>query len=519
MTVQVPGDRPPRQGRTDDVTPVLPSAGQPVPGALATDPAAVEAPAQGGHSSLFGRDLLYVGVLGIPLLSAVVVSPILAYLLPPEQFGQLSSAIALHQVLVLLAVMGLDQSLVLVRAEAGGDAPARALVAVGLLGAVLLTVAAFLTQPLWGPALGFDRGSTILIVTVAWTPFAAGLLLVSAMLLSQDRLKAFAFVNILAGIGAQITGLVILVVGGARDAGHYATGNLVALCVTVVIGLVLVRPRWRGVVEVEVARRGFRLGVPLMVGGLAIYVLNAGDRLVILRLLGPADAGRYQIAYTIGNVGVLLLSMTAGAWLPRIAAVRDQARRSLVVAGGRNGLLKLMLPVLLGITLGAPLGLRIVAPPDYRPGDLLPVVFVVALAGFPVLIGIASHWVLITLGRTRNLAASAIAAAVVNIGLNVVLVPIWGLVGAAVATALAFAVQALGHQLSLPAGVRIPRTPLRLALAVVGTVVVSGSTLWLPATPAWIGVRFGVAVACLPWLLVQLRSARGGTEPEAAPSL
>ncbi|MCZ2829870.1 oligosaccharide flippase family protein [Modestobacter sp. VKM Ac-2986] len=482
--------------------------------APAEDPAQVpsgqDAAEGDGPSSLFGRDLLYVGVLGVQLLSAVVVSPVLAYLLPPEQFGQLSSAIALHQVLVILAVMGLDQSLILLRAEAGGDAPARALVGVGLLGAVLLTVIAFLTQPLWGPALGFDQGARILVVTVAWTPFAAGVLLVSAMLLSQDRLRAFAFINIFAGIGGQVLGLAILVLGGERDAGHYAEGNLVALAVTVVIGLLLVRPGWRGVAALEVSRRGLQLGIPLMISGLAIYVLNAGDRLVILKLMGPADAGRYQIAYTIGNVAVLLLSMTDGAWLPRIAAVRDQVERSQVVAGARNGLLKLMLPVLLGITLGAPLGLRIVAPPDYRPGDLLPVVFVVALAAFPVLIGIASHWVLVTLGRTRNLAVSAIAAAVVNVGLNVVLVPVWGLVGAAAATAAAFAVQALGHQLALPAGVRIPRTPPRLALAVLAVVGLSAATLWLPDSPASLGVRFGLAVLCLPWLLVQLRAARNG---------
>jgi O-antigen/teichoic acid export membrane protein len=509
MAVRVPGNRPPRRSQTDDGR---------QGGALTTEPAAAGEPAEGGHSSLFGRDLLYVGVLGVQLLSAVVVSPILAYLLPPDQFGQLSSAIALHQVLVILAVMGLDQSLVLVRAEEGGDVPARSLLGVGLLGAVLLTVVAFVTQPLWGPALGFVRDSRILVLTVAWTPFAAGLLLISAMLLSQDRLKAFAAVNILAGVGGQVVGLSILVVGGARDAGHYAWGNLVALCATVVIGLLLVRPRWRGITDVGVTRRGLQLGIPLMISGLAIYVLNAGDRLVILRLLGPAEAGRYQIAYTIGNVAVLLLGMTDGAWLPRIAAVRDQVRRSQVVAGARNGLLKLMLPVLLGITLGAPLGLRIVAPADYRPGELLPVVFTVALAGFPVLIGIASHWVLVTLGRTRNLAVSAIVAAAANLALNLVLVPVWGLVGAAASTTVAFAVQALGHQLALPAGVRIPRTPLRLALAVAGTVAVSASTLLLPDTPGWIGARFGLAVACLPWLLFQLRSARGGPAPEAVPS-
>src|SRR3954468_23478012 len=114
MAVQVPGDRPPQPSRTDDVRPLSPSDAAPVPDGVARvagtnaatagpqaealAAAAVGEPVEAHHSSLFGRDLLYVAVMGLPLLSAAVVSPVLAYLLPPDQFGQLSSAIALHQV-------------------------------------------------------------------------------------------------------------------------------------------------------------------------------------------------------------------------------------------------------------------------------------------------------------------------------------------------------------------------------------------------------------------------------------
>jgi len=54
---------------------------------------------------LFGRSLLYVVVLSLQTVVAGVVSPVLAYLLGPTQFGSLAAAIALHQALIVLTVV------------------------------------------------------------------------------------------------------------------------------------------------------------------------------------------------------------------------------------------------------------------------------------------------------------------------------------------------------------------------------------------------------------------------------
>jgi O-antigen/teichoic acid export membrane protein len=251
-----------------------------------------------------------------------------------------------------------------------------------------------------------------------------------------------------------------------------------------------------------------RLGLPLMVSGLAVFVLNASDRLVILRILGPEEAGRYQIAYVVGNLAVLLIGMIDGAFLPRIAAVRDERARWAVIGLARGGLLKLMSPVMLGITLAAPLVLTVVAPSSFRPADLHPVVYLVALAGLPVLLGVGWVWELMTRQRTRGLATSAIVAAVANVAINLVLVPRWGLLGAAAATVAAFAVESIGYRIAIPRGVAVPRIPRKVLLGVVAVAAVSAATLWIPHTLTWNLVRFGLAAACLPWLFHQLRAAR-----------
>lgn len=489
---------------------------------VATPDAPPDVPAlddgRGTTSPLFGRGLLYVAVWALQLLCALAVSPVLAHLLPPSQFGQLAAAIALHQVLVVLAVLGLDQVVVLLRAEHGSERPARSLVALGVGLAGALALIAAVTSPLWSRELGFDGPSRLLVITIAWTPAAAGLQLIGVLLTAQDRLRAFSTITLLSAVGGQLVGMGILLATGSRLASTYAIGNLVTMTAALVVGAALVRPRWRQVVrEGRLVRRALRLGVPLMIGGLSVYVLNAGDRLVIQRLLGSAEAGRYQIAYTVGNVVILLLSSITTVWAARIAGIRDRTERWAVIAAARDGLMRLMAPVVLGLALGAPLLLLVVAPSSYATDALLPVVLLVALAGFPVLSATATGRALVTLEATRPLALAAIIAAVVNIALNLLLDPVWGLVGAATATVVAFTAQAAAERIALARYGSLP--PMRPAtfLPAVAAVTVAGATLLVPSSVDWDVARAVAAVACVPWLVLELRALRGvGGAPAAA---
>ena len=122
-----------------------------------------------GASVLFGRGLLYVVVWSMQLVVSSLISPVLAHLMPPAEFGVLASAIALYQALVVLAVLGIDQASVLQRAEDGDDRRARGLLAVGMITAIVVTVAALTTIPLWADAAGFVGNHPLLLVAVLWT--------------------------------------------------------------------------------------------------------------------------------------------------------------------------------------------------------------------------------------------------------------------------------------------------------------------------------------------------------------
>jgi O-antigen/teichoic acid export membrane protein len=459
-----------------------------------------------GHSGLFGRSMLYVAVWATPLVSSSIVSPVLTHLLPPSEFGQLSTALAIFQVLLVLAVGGLDEALVLARADAGSDRPARSLVTVGLVLTTTITFVAVVTAPVWSGQLGFS--GAVVVAVVAWTLPAGVVAVTSMLLLSQDRLGAFTLVVAGSGVGAQVVGLALLVVVGDNSATTYALGYLAVFLTAAIVGLALVRPRWGGPWDPGLVRRAFALGIPLTFGNLASFVLDAGDRLVVQRLMGPEQAGRYQIAYIVGEAAVAVLHMTSNAWAPQVVAVRDPAARRALLARARDGLLDLMSPAVLGVTLGAPFVLGLVAPPSYHPQALIRVVFLVLLAGYPILV--AGTWVraLVATKRSRPIAVSTTVAAVVNIGLNFLLVPYLDLEGAGVATLIAYTLRALVLWLALAKDPRWPPPPIRLILLNVAVVAVSAATLLLPDTTVWTLGRFLLAVACLPWFFLRLHSLR-----------
>ncbi len=483
------------------------------PAAAATGGAATGGGA--APSGLFGRSLLYAVVAAVQLATGALVAPVLAHVLDdPAQVGVLAAAIALHQLLVVLALVGLDQAVVLQRAEDGHDGRARALAGAAVLLAAGVTAVLWATAAWWAPLFGFAPDAVaapgIVATTVWWTVPSAGVMVALGLLLAADRLRAFTVVSVLAAVGGQVAGLgaVLLLGGGAST---YAWGLLGADLLAALIGWRLTRPRWRGALAPRVLRPALAFGAPLMLSSISVFLLNAGDRVVVQRLAGPAELGRYQVAYTVGFLAVQLIVVAGNSWLPRFAEVQDTALRRRLIAGTRDSVYRLLTPTLLGVALAAPVALVVAAPASFRPRELLVVVVLVALSAYPVAAATATGRVLVTERRTRPLALCTALAALLNIALNLVLVPVAGIAGSAAATAIAYGVQAVAQRLALRARPGPwPGTPPRVLLEAAAVSAAALVLVVLPAGTALDAARFAVALACLPWCLHRLRRARDG---------
>jgi O-antigen/teichoic acid export membrane protein len=372
---------------------------------------------------------------------------------------------------------------------------------------------------LWYSVLGFRHASTLVMVTIWWTIPSTFLQLGLALLMAKDKLRSYAVVSIVLTVGSQIIGLLLLLLG-PRTAGVFALGGMAGRILAMAACLFLVRPKWfiRG--DWSVVRGAFSLGLPIALGALSMFVLNSGDRLVVQRLMGAEEVGRYQIAYTIGFEAITIFAFTGEAWAAKFAAVRDDERRWRLLGQARDHVYELLAPALLGVNLAAPLLLRIFAPESFRPGGLLLVVLVVSFSGVPTVAILSSTRALITQRRTKPIAVAAGAAAAVNLVLCFVGVHFFGLVGAGAATAVAMGVQAVILRLAFRPLAAWPRTPSRVVATYLATSAAATGFAFLPQSPGWIALRFLLSLLTGVWLVstfLRGRSVHLGRSPARLP--
>src|SRR5262249_19836000 len=140
----------------------------------------------------------------------------------------------------------------------------------------------------------------------------------------------------------------------------------------------------------------------------------SADRIVIAAVLGLAAAGRYQVAYAVGGVGVALVTALNQAWGPLLLGAREHNRWDILTATSA------VIHLVAGITavtlaLIAPLALLIAAPPSYGRSGLVPVVAIVAFSALPYAACGTYFQVVFVSGRTRVMAVAAPLAAALNI--------------------------------------------------------------------------------------------------------
>ena len=293
---------------------------------------------------------------------------------------------------------------------------------------------------------------------------------------------------------------------------------LIVQACAVLLSLVTLRPRWQGLVDFHTVHATLRFSMPIVPLQISTFVLSAADRFVILRELGPGPTGRYQVAYTLGAVGVSMLTFLNLAWLPRIFAIKDRHTRAAVLADSRDGLYRLLVPVTIGIALGGPIALRIWAPASFRTHELIPVIILVVISTIPVCTSFVHSRLMLSEGRSGIVGIVTVVAALVNIGLNLALVPVWGINGSALATTLTYCVLASGMALLSRRLLVLPRPPLKLWAELVAAVAVILATYLIPAGGVWGLVRLaGVAVcAVIAVRTVRQLQKSGAAEVEAA---
>jgi O-antigen/teichoic acid export membrane protein len=238
--------------------------------------------------------------------------------------------------------------------------------------------------------------------------------------------------NVLITIGATI----LLVVGLHKGAVGALVGNFTGtLCVY--FPLLGYRRFQLGLqFDRTLLRQMNAFGLPLVPSALALWVNNFSDRLFLVKLAGAGEVGLYSIGIRVSSAIVLLLTAFRTAWPAFAYSIQDE-REARTTYG-------YVLTYVLLIVCWAALALGALAPWIVH-GLTTPKFFsaqrVIALLAFSNAAKAGFMVVSIGIGRARRTRFNWIitgAAAVVNIGLNLALIPSYGMIGAAISTVVSF---------------------------------------------------------------------------------
>ena len=227
------------------------------------------------------------------------------------------------------------------------------------------------------------------------------------------------------------------------------------------------------------------LAAALVPAALALWAINLIDRVFINGFKGQAENGVYCLAVRISSVIIFAMTAFQLAWPAFAYSIKDDRAARRTYSYVLTYLLFLTCWLALALGSLAPWLVRVLATEHFhRSADAVPILCfaTAAYSGYSVLA--------IGIGRMRQTQFNWVvsgAAAVVNVALNLILIPPYGMIGAAVATLAAYVTLFVGMWLRSRRVYPVPyqwRRVVTLATVAVGLTVLARAVGSLPVAVA-----------------------------------
>jgi O-antigen/teichoic acid export membrane protein len=245
------------------------------------------------------------------------------------------------------------------------------------------------------------------------------------------------------------TGVTVLLIGTFHmgiDGPLIATGC--GYAVVVVATLPLLLQRFGIHLRLDIARELLTFGLPHVANLVAGWILQLSDRYLLSHLGSLSQVASYAVAYSLGGVlSSLVISPFSLAWFPAMFSIAKKGDAPRIFQLVFRWYAASLFFASFGLSLFGISILDLFFPPAYH--ATVPIIPVIALStafsGIYVILSIG-----VSIQRRPWLAVLfTTISALLNVGLNIVLIPVYGAMGAAVATLFAYVIfAAVAHLVS-----------------------------------------------------------------------
>lgn len=410
--------------------------------------------------------------------NAILVFVLTRFLLDPRGYGLLQFSLSVIGVASLFGSLGIPKSAARYLTEyvEKDSTQVRYILRTSLLYmGVLAFVSAVGLAAFSGPlarVLGEPSLAPFLFVGAAYIVFDAFSIYLTTIFQAFNRVTWSAVIGAVAGVGRLVFVIAFVVIGlGAFGA---LLGYVVGFAVAVLVGLAVLYTRFYSAFETserpehELSRRILEYSLPLTATKSAGVLDGKVDAILIGMILNPVAVGYYVLAKQIAEfttVPVASLGFTISPAFGKQKASDRLDRAARVYEESLSHVLLAYIPAAVGLILLAEPLIRHVFGAEY----IAAVPAVQTLSGF-VLIHAVNKITsdgLDYLGLARSRAVAKIVMGISNALLNLLLIPVFGIVGAAIATVITYSGYTLFnvHCIHRELSFRIPLVFQRVAVA------------------------------------------------------
>jgi O-antigen/teichoic acid export membrane protein len=334
--------------------------------------------------------------------------------------------------------------------------------------------------------------------------FDAATLIPFATLRMESKAKLFAAVKtagIILNVGLNILSLFVLNLGVE---GIFFSG-VISSAASLLMLLPVILKNLTFSLPAPLLPALLRFGLPSVPSGIAGMMIQVINRPMMKAISGAAAVGLFQANYRLGIFMMLLVSMFDFAWRPFFLTHADDPDARPLFARVMTYVVLILSGVLVVLTLFLGdavkwrifFGKSLIAPKFWVGLEIVPVILLAYL-----FLGIYNNLIagIYITKRTALLPGVTFTAAAVNVAANFLLIPPWGLMGAAVATLLSYLVMAVMLYIIVRRIYPVPYEWGRLAKIAFAATVVIVAGLLAGSTPGGLVLK-GALILLFPLLL------------------
>src|SRR4249920_3404243 len=316
----------------------------------------------------------------------------------------------------------------------------------------------------------------------------------------EQRPTAFVVYSLI-NVALTVVLSIILVIPLDQGAAGIMLGNFSGTYITYAMLLYARRETVALALDRPLLRRMLDFSLPLMPAGLALWALNLADRFQVINLSSPSELGSYSAASKI-SLGIMLpIAAFQTAWVPFANSFTDEDEAKRTYRAVFSYWSALIAWAVVAMSLFAPPYIHLLMPRDWW--GAAPVVPLLTAGS-----ALYGAYMILSIGvnrskRTKLTPVVNATAAGINVGLNFLLIPAWGIVGAGVSTVVGYAALAGLGFANAQAGYPVSHDWGRvLRTAGAATVFLLLSAEVVPAT-GWVGIPARLALlAAFPLALM-----------------